>query len=37
MQSMIGGEMTVASLYTGRTLQNISSFVTTGNLIDMLF
>ena len=37
MSSMLGGETTVASLYTGRTLQNISGFVTTGNLINMLF
>lgn len=37
MSSMLGNETTVASLYTGRTLQNISGYATTGNLINMLF
>lgn len=37
MSSMLGNETTLASLYTGRTLQNISGYATTGNLINMLF
>ena len=34
---MFGGETTVASLYTGSTLLNISGYATTGNLLNMMF
>jgi hypothetical protein len=37
MQSMLGGETTVASLYNGRTLSAISGYMTTGNLLNLLF
>ena len=34
---MFGNETTAASLYTGSTLLSISSYATTGNLLNMLF
>lgn len=34
---MFGNETKAASLYTGSTLLNISSYATTGNLLNMLF
>ena len=34
---MFGDETKAASLYTGSTLLNISSYATTGNLLNMLF
>jgi len=37
MQSMIGGEMEVASLYTGKTLIGMTQYASIGNLLDFMF
>ena len=37
MQSMIGGEMEVASLYTGKTLLGMTQYASVGNLLDFMF
>jgi hypothetical protein len=36
-KSMLGGEMTVTGLYTGKTLQHISNYTNIGNLLNISF
>lgn len=37
MQSMIGGEMEVASLYSGKTLNSMTQYTSVGNLLNFMF
>ena len=36
-QSMIGGEMEVASLYSGKTLNSMTQYTSVGNLLNFMF
>lgn len=37
MKQMIGGEMEVASLYTGKALQGMTTYASVGNLLNFMF